>query len=308
MTLSVPKDHYGSADGPTWDVTYAVQRASGTRLGTFVNVTGGPGTSGISVADSYTDAYPAGMAEHYDIVFFDQRGIGLSGPIQCVDAAATFYASTDRAQDPSQRDAVADTARSFATDCIAEAGIAEADLPLYSTVQAIEDFEAVRAHLGADKLHLYGESYGTQFVQYYAAAYPERIAALFVDGPVDLTIDGIPYYVEAARSADDTLVASLQACTADETCAADVAGGDALAAYDALRDRLEASPIAFDFPTATGTMLRRELTIADLENAAIGYIHSPGDRAMFHRALAEASHEQLRAARASRVRQHRARP
>lgn len=293
VTLAVPKDHFGPADGPTWDVTYAIQRASGERLGTFVVITGGPGSSGISVADDYTDYYPTSIPEHYDIVFLDQRGIGLSGPIQCIDAAARYYGTTTRAQDATQRDALAEEARTFATDCVAEAGLAGADLPLYATTQAVEDLEAVRAHLGADQLHLYGESYGTQFVQYYAAAHPDRIAALFVDGPVDLTIEGIPYYVEAARSAEDTLVATLDACTADETCAADIVGGDALAVYDSLRERLTAAPIAFDFPTATGTTQRRELTIADLENAAFGYIYGPADRQMLQRAIAAASHDDL---------------
>jgi pimeloyl-ACP methyl ester carboxylesterase len=291
VTLSVPKDHYGPADGPTWDVTYAIQRATGTRLGTFVVITGGPGSSGISVADGYTDAYPTSITEAYDIVFMDQRGIGMSGPIQCVDAAAVYYSSTARAQDPAQRDAVAAAARTFATDCVAEAGIAAADLPLYATTQAIEDLEAIRAHLGVDRLHLYGESYGTQFVQLYAAAHPDRIAALFVDGPVDLSVEGIPYYVEAARSAEDTLVATLQDCTIDEACAADVEGGDALGAYDALRRALETAPIPFDFPTATGATIRRELTWADLENAAFGYVYSPGDRSLLLRAIAAASNQ-----------------
>ncbi len=289
VTLAVPKDHYGPADGPTWDVTYAIQRAAKTRLGTFAVITGGPGTSGISVADSYTDVYPTSITDNYDIVYIDQRGIGLSGPIQCADAAATYYASTARAQDPAQRDAVAEAARTFSADCIAEAGIAEADLPLYASTQAIEDLEAVRAHVGAERLHLYGESYGTQFAQLYAAAHPDRIAGLFLDGPVDLALEGIPYYIEAARSAEDTLTSALRDCAADEVCAADTADGDALAAYDALREQLADAPIAFDFPTATGTTIRRELTWADLENAAAGYIYSPGDRSMLLRSIAAAS-------------------
>ena len=53
-------------------------------------------------------------------------------------------------------------------------GSTEADLPFYATKQAIEDLEAVRDYLGVDKLQLYGESYGTQYVQTYAAAYPDR--------------------------------------------------------------------------------------------------------------------------------------
>ena len=158
------------------------------------------------------------------MVYMDQRGIGRSGPIQCTKAAAAYYLSTARPQVPAEREAAAAAAETFAKDCVAEAGVAEADLPFYATTQAVEDLEAVRDYLGVDKMDLYGLSYGTQFVQTYAAAHPDHIATLYVDGPVDLTVDGPTYYVEAARSAEDTLIATLAACTADETCTADVAG------------------------------------------------------------------------------------
>ena len=74
-----------------------------------------------------------------------------------------------------------------------------------------------------------------------------------------------------------------------QTCKAGVKGGDALAVYDDLARRLQGAPMSFDFPTATGTTVSRELTIADLENAAFGYIYSPGDRLMLQRAIAAAS-------------------
>ena len=92
VTLSVPSDHFTQGSAP-WDVTFAIQRATGKRLGTFVTIAGGPGGSGIAVADSYTDGEPASIAEHYDIVYPDQRGIGLSHPIGCPDATAAYYSS-----------------------------------------------------------------------------------------------------------------------------------------------------------------------------------------------------------------------
>jgi pimeloyl-ACP methyl ester carboxylesterase len=168
-----------------------------------------------------------------------------------------------------------------------------ADLPFYATKQAIEDLEAIRQYLAVDKLDLYGESYGTQFVQYYASSHPEHVAALFVDGPVDLAVSGVEYYIEATRSADDTLVSLLADCTAEKACAADVAGGDALAAYDTLAAQLVGGPLDYDFPKADGTTERRQLTASDLENAAYGYIFSRTDRAMLQRAIASASHGDL---------------
>ncbi len=290
VTLSVARDHF-AAGGPRWEVTYAIQEASGTRLGTFVTITGGPGSSGIASADGYTDYYPASVPEHYDIVFLDQRGVGLSQPIQCPAAAAAYYVGTERATDPSQAAAVGTAAKSFVTGCMAESGADEADLPFYATRQAIQDLEAVRQYLGEDQLALYGESYGTQYVQAYAAAYPEHVAALFLDGPVDLTVDALAYYEESARAFNDALVKTLDACTVDEACASDVKGGDALDVYDALAARLLADPIDFAFPMADGTTETRALTLTDLETAASGYVYSETGRELLQRAIAAASRE-----------------
>ena len=77
-------------------------RPPGRGRGRTSPLTGGPGSSGISVADSYTDAFPEGVEDSYDIVFLDQRGIGLSGPFQCPIATGAYYASAARAQDPDE--------------------------------------------------------------------------------------------------------------------------------------------------------------------------------------------------------------
>ncbi len=292
VTLAVPRDHF-VAGGPTWNVTYAIQKATGKRLGTYVTITGGPGSSGIAVAESYTDADPASIPEHFDMVYLDQRGIGLSGPVQCAAATAVYYASTARPEDPAQAAAAGKAAADYVTACLAEAGAKTEDLPFYSTRQAVEDLEAVREHLGVDKLYLYGESYGTQFVQTYATAHADRIATLFLDGPVDLTLDGATYYGEAARTFDDVLLATLNTCETDAGCRADSEGRTPLQVYDALAARLVQAPIPFAFPMKDGTVEQRQLTLADLENAVVSYLYSPGDRATLLRALASAVDDNL---------------
>jgi pimeloyl-ACP methyl ester carboxylesterase len=285
----VPRDHTTSG-GPTWDLTYAIQRAKGTKLGTFVTITGGPGYSGLAAADDYTDAFDPAIAEHYDIVFLDQRGVGLSHPIQCPAATATYYASTADPADPAQRAAVGAAASQYVTDCLKETKADPADLPYYATTQAVEDLEAIRQYLGADKLDLYGESYGTQYVQTYAAAHPDRIKALFIDGPVDLVPGAIAYYTEGARAFDDVLSSTFAACAGSPACRRDTAGGNPTAAYDALASRLANGPITYRFPTAQGTWIQRQLTATDLTNAAAGYAYSPFDRSQFLRDLTAASH------------------
>lgn len=288
ITLSVPRDH-ADPSGPKWDITSAIQRAKGTRLGTFVTITGGPGYSGLAAAESYTDAFDPQIAEHYDIVFMDQRGVGLSHPIQCPSATAVYYGDTADPADPAQRDAVARAARTYVDACMSESKADPADLPFYATANAIQDLEALRDYLGVEKLMLYGESYGTQYVQTYAAAHPDRIKALFIDGPVDLVPDAISYYTEGARAFDDVLVQTMAACKADPSCRAGFAGGDPLASYDALAARLEAGPISYRFPTAKGTFEERQIRLVDLTNTAYAYAYGPAERSQFLRDLAAAS-------------------
>ena len=292
ITLSVPRDHF-SAGGPRWEVTYALHRATGERLGTFVTITGGPGSSGIAVADEYSEGLDQAVVEHYDLVFLDQRGVGRSRPMECPTATATYARAPGDPTAPAGRAAVAKAAERYATDCVAESNVDRADLPFFSTRQAVEDLEAFRRYLGAGKIHLYGESYGTQYVQTYAVAHPDAVAALYLDGPVDLTTDPITFYAEQARAIDDVLAATLAHCAADPACRDDTAGGSPAAAYDALRARLNRAPLTFSFVTAGGAKETREFTTTDLYNAVVNYLYSPSARSLLERALTAASHGDL---------------
>src|SRR3954471_3163468 len=90
ITIRVPRDHFTSS-GPTVDVTFALHRATATtRLGVFVVATGGPGTSGIAAADRYVAMFDPAIVRDFDLVFFDQRGIGQSTPFRCPNASIAF--------------------------------------------------------------------------------------------------------------------------------------------------------------------------------------------------------------------------
>ncbi|MET0697936.1 MAG: hypothetical protein ABWZ58_10965 [Acidimicrobiia bacterium] len=91
VTLDMPMNHFDAADERTIPVTFAVLPATGERLGAFITATGGPGSSGIAVADSYTDALDPAIPESYDVVFFDQRGVAMSGGLSCPQAAGAYY-------------------------------------------------------------------------------------------------------------------------------------------------------------------------------------------------------------------------
>jgi pimeloyl-ACP methyl ester carboxylesterase len=292
VTIDVPLDHFNPGDTRTLPVVFAVLPASGARKGMFVTATGGPGTSGILLADFYSAGFDPSILESFDIVFFDQRGMGLSGGLTCPFAATAYYQEDFRGITRKQERALKNVASTFAEDCVSEAGNPEL-LPYLGTRQAVEDLELFRQILGDEQFWLYGESYGTQYAQTYAAVHGEHLAGLILDGTVDLTFSGIEYYAQQAQAFNDTLVATLSACNDDPGCAADLAG-DALDAYDRLAAKLSRRPLSFRFPLPGGGFDKRNFTLSDLEFVAASQMYGESDRMMFTRALAAyASHANL---------------
>ena len=283
VTVGVPADHF-APDSPTWQVTFAVHRAPVESLGTVVVATGGPGSSGIIAAPDRLAAMSPEITDHYDVVFFDQRGIGRSEPFLCDEALSGGGEPIDSSATAAERDAFAEDAEQFATDCFEEAGVDPAHAGRYSTTQAVEDLEVFREWLGVDRLVLYGESYGTQYVQTYAAAHPERVQALVLDGVVDLASDSRSNALELARTYSAVLTATLSACDADIACAGD-APGSALEQFDRLAADLAEQPARFDFPLPDGRTDERELTLGDLRSAAAWSLSDPGSRSALQGAL-----------------------
>src|SRR5512147_2501529 len=195
VTLTMPLDHFNPADTRTLQVTFAVLPATGNRKGMFVTATGGPGTAGIAVADSYTAALDPSIPRRFDIVFFDQRGVALSGGLTCPEAAAAYYQTDARAITPQQEAAVKNAARTFSQACVSEMGNPDS-LPYLGTQQAVADLDRFRQLMQDEKFWLYGESYGTQYAQTYAAAHGNHLAGLILDGTVDLTLNAFEYYAQ----------------------------------------------------------------------------------------------------------------
>jgi pimeloyl-ACP methyl ester carboxylesterase len=284
VTIEVPLDHFNPADPRTIPVVFAVLPASGERKGMFVTATGGPGTSGVLLADFYSAGFDPSIFESFDVVFFDQRGMGLSGGLTCPYAATEYYQQDARGITRKQEQALKKANKTFVEDCVDELGSTDL-LPYLGTRQAVEDLEVFRQIVGDEKFWLYGESYGTQFAQTYAAANGEHLAGLILDGTVDLTFSGIEYYAQQAQAFNNTLVSSLSACNEDPACAEQLKG-DAIAAYDALAARLRKNPISFKFPLPNGKLKSRKFTFSNLEYVASSQMYSESDRMMFTRALA----------------------
>ena len=288
IDVTVPLNHFDPQDTRTTNVVFAVLPATGERKGMFVTVIGGPGGSGLMSADNYTSYFDPAIPENFDIVFFDQRGINMSGGLYCIDAVAKYYRADTDATTPEGEAQLLEVTQTFVDECVAEMGTTDL-VPFLDTTQAVQDLEVFRGLMGDEKFWLYGESYGTQFSQMYASAYPDRLAGLILDGTVDITLTDTEFLKTQAAAFNDVLVATLEACNADEYCAADM-GRDAVEVYDELAAQLKQSPITFDFPLSTGGVGPREFSFAELE-ATSGFLYSETARMMFLRALAAYSRD-----------------
>jgi pimeloyl-ACP methyl ester carboxylesterase len=288
IRLTVPLDHFAPGTDRT-EVTFAIRRhtAPGEARGTLVVAHTEPGESGIGAADAVADALGPSIKARWDIVVPDRRGTGASGEIACPEAARAWLATDTIGLD----DAAATAAADFTDACIAESGVDPARLRFLGSRQAAEDLEALRLYLGEDQLTLFGASDGATWLQQYAATHKEQVASLILDAPLDPATGATDRWLETVRAADNTLSATLLACTTTPACARDVRGGDAGAAYDALARRLTEGPVTVNMPTDEGDPREVTLTLADLERVAAAYVATEADRMLLQRAVAAASND-----------------
>lgn len=282
-TLTVPLDHRANDPSQTLEITFALSFATNESRGILFYFVGGPGGSGLASAESYLAAFDPSLVENMDIVFVDQRGTGPVHGLSCPAAQARFDTAPASLDDP---EAILATAQAYVTACTEEL---EADelLPVVTTDQAIRDTELFRQAIGAPKVWLYGESYGTQLVQAYATQVPSAVRGVILDGVVDLTLDAEGFYRRYTLAAEALLAETFAMCDALPACAQDFPDG-AAAAYDALAARVAKGPLPVPYPLADGTSATRLLTTGLLEANAFYALYSPEGRAEFLRTLAAA--------------------
>lgn len=286
-TITVPLDHRANDPSQTLDITFALSFATEESRGILFYFVGGPGGSGLASADSYLASFDPSLVRNMDIVFMDQRGIGPVHGLACPVAQARFDSFSAPLSDT---ESLLASARSYVSDCTAEMD-ADRLLPVVDTDQAIRDVEAFRQAIGAPRVWLYGESYGTQLVQAYATQVPSAVRGVILDGVVDLTLDAESFYRRYTLAAERLLADTFALCSAMPACHADLP--EPARVYDDLAARLSVAPIPVAYTLADGSRVDRTLTAGHLEASAFFALYSPEGRAEFLRALAAAGQDNL---------------
>lgn len=161
----VPLDRAGATPG---SVTLKVETlpAPEPKRGVMFLIAGGPGQGS---AGSFALGTPVAAAFYqflfpgYTLVAFDNRGTGNSGFLDC-PALDGYY---DQSQEPAR---VAACAEAIGPNRV-----------YYGTDEHVEDLDAVRLSLGAERVGLWGTSYGTKLATAYALAHPGNVERLLLD-------------------------------------------------------------------------------------------------------------------------------
>jgi pimeloyl-ACP methyl ester carboxylesterase len=285
VTLTVPLDYNNRDTGGTIEVVFAVQPAAvpSERRGMFVTAVGGPGDSGLQASGWQSAHFAPELLDQFDLVYFDQRGVGRSQGLYCDEAVNTYYSYDGDAQ--GFRNAI----ETFVEECMTALNRPDL-LPFLGTSQAIEDLEMFRRAVGDEQFWLLGQSYGSEYAQRYTQRYPQHVAGLLLDGVVDLTLTEVEF-VEAQGSAfDNTLYAVLDACAADPICAADFPNGDPYRAFERLNNGLMGGHVSVQFPLPDGTLEQRDFIFGMFREAYHQALYNEGSRSMFLRELAAAAY------------------
>lgn len=207
-------------------------RAAGVAPGPnhpIVYLAGGPGGSGVWSAAG--DRFPLveRLREIADVIAFDQRGTWGTEPNMICPGSWSY--PLDRPADPAL---LREVMRPFLEECHRHWG-SQADLSAYNTLESVGDLEALRRALGAEKLTLWGISYGTHLGLAYLRTHPQRVDRAILAG-----VEGPDHTYKSPRRIEAVLRRVDEAIRADP--AASRAVPDFLGSIESLLARLEEEP------------------------------------------------------------------
>ncbi|MDQ1721019.1 MAG: hypothetical protein QOI26_753 [Pseudonocardiales bacterium] len=217
--LAVPLD-YSQPDGKTADIFVVRVRSDkqSQRLGSLLVNPGGPGGSGVNLAAGLVGALSDTVLDHFDLVGFDPRGVGLSDPVQCISDQ-----QKDRlaAANPDVRTAAGRAQARTASDAVVKACVAKygSALGQFNTEETAHDMDLIRQAVGDAKLNYLGYSYGTRLGAAYAHQFPDHIRTAVLDGAVDPVADELTVDERQAKAFEDAFDQFAADCLKRSACA-----------------------------------------------------------------------------------------
>ncbi len=213
--VTVPLD-YDDPGGDTARIAISRAGASGDKIGSILFNPGGPGVSGLYMA---TQAEGSLVAERFDRIGFDPRGVGASTPaVRCLTAPEADAERAEPDVDVSPQGIAEQEADygEYAAKCVDRNG---ADvLEHVGTREVVRDMDVIRSVLGDEKLTYVGYSYGTRIGSAYGEAFPDNVRAMVLDGALDPEQNPIDEAVAQGAAFQTAFDAFVDDCMASDSC------------------------------------------------------------------------------------------
>ncbi len=190
---------------------------------------GGPGGSATRKIKTVGD-FVTKFRRERDVVFIDQRGTGESNPLDC-----SFFGDRQ-------------TMSGYFTEGLTIEKVREcreqlekkADLALYTSPDAVDDFDEVRAALGYEKIDLFGGSYGSTASLVFLRQHPDRVRSVMIEGVAPPTCK-IP--LPFAKGVQHALTRLFDDCAEDSACHR--AFPNLAFEFNSILEKLDKEPITF---------------------------------------------------------------
>ena len=182
--ITVPANR-SSGSGATLTLAFVRFRSTAATPGApIVFLAGGPGDAATRAFRGMPLAFLDRLRAIADVVAFDQRGTGLSEPLNPTCPPGPML-PRDRPADPA---AMLAELRDRVGACLEKAARDGVDVRGLTTAESADDLEALRGAIGAQRISLLAGSYGTHLALAAARRHPalvDRMALLGVEGPDD---------------------------------------------------------------------------------------------------------------------------
>lgn len=163
----------------------------------IVYLAGGPGGSGIGTAKWRRFPLFEAMRKHGDVIALDQRGTGASE--QAKECVSSIVLPLNQVSTTEQ---ISSAYTRAATECFEQWKFQGIDVYGYTTVQNALDIDDLREHLGAEKVSLWGISYGSHLALAAMKLLPEHI-----DRVVLASVEGLNQTVKLPQRTDEYFTA-----------------------------------------------------------------------------------------------------
>lgn len=250
----------------TIPLTYVRFPAIGNKKGSpIVYLSGGPGGSGISTAQYSNFRFPLFMAlrEFGDVIALDQRGTGKSRIVPRCKSKQVLPLNERLSESQ-----VIKSYRAAAKECGEFWAKEGADILGYTTLQSAHDLNDLRKHLQADKLTLWGISYGT-----HLALSSLKVMEDNIDKMVLASAEGLNQTVKLPVRTDAYFKRLQQAI--NQQPKAKTAYPDIIGLVKRVNKKLDANPVTVTIPLKGGESVEFLFQKSHMQGIASAMISDP---------------------------------